>query len=159
MHDLASVPTRQRREDGVQVIGVLLPIVHNNVNCRQVGRNSSTQRRRAGAPHRSARCRDAACRLARLGFLQEVATVQDADVRRAYERTRAGLDAETFDATHLSGKKLNLTQLLDLARASGAIGASPGGEPVEDRSRSDESPPTDVERNHPVSETSPHRMA
>ena len=32
VHDLASMPTRKRREDSVQVIGSLSRIVHNNVN-------------------------------------------------------------------------------------------------------------------------------
>jgi predicted ATPase len=42
--------------------------------------------------------------------------VDAGDVQRAHERTRAGLDTETFHIAHLSGKKLTLTQLLDLAR-------------------------------------------
>ena len=103
-----------------------------------------------GSPHSAAKLLGGAASLRERSDVP-VDDVDAADVRRAYERTRPGLDAEIFAATDLSGKKLRLTQLLDLARAPGHIEASRGGEPVDDRSRSDQSSAADLERNRPVS--------
>jgi predicted ATPase len=85
-----------------------------------------------GDPHSAAQLLGGAASLRERSDVP-VDDVDAADVQRAYERSRSNLDAETFAAAHLSGKKLTLTQLLDLARVPPDAGASKLGGLVDDR--------------------------